>query len=81
MVVLGVVTVVCDCSDSAASALALELKLLNLLGIHVTFGKMHTDRWTLGCSDPLLFFCSRTSEVGFVDSKKTDCHAITTADC
>ena len=26
-------TVVCDCSDSAASALALEL---NLLGIHVT---------------------------------------------
>ena len=78
MVVLGVVTVVCDCSDSAASALALEL---NLLGIHVTFGKMHTDRWTLGCSDPLLFFCSRTSEVGFVDSKKTDCHAITTADC
>ena len=61
MVVLGVVTVVCDCSDSA---LALEL---NLLGIHVTFGKMHTDRRTLGCSDLLLFFCSRTSEVGFVD--------------
>ena len=27
------------------------------------------------------FFSAVTSEVGFVDSKKTDCHTITTADC
>ena len=36
----------------------------------------HSDVWS-----DFLLFSAVTSEVGFVDSKKTDCHAITTADC